>query len=148
MNAHDSIVAATVARLLQAPALAGGFVEEELQPGAVPEEVSQAISVRLSRSVAQDTRYAGHPIDWQSELVIECYARGDAANPSTGRASRALHAAAYARLMAEPSLGGQVSYLVPVAIDVDTEAATGPHGVCIGTYTAVHRTAAATLEAP
>lgn len=147
MNAHDAIVGAIVARLLQWPALAGGLVEEELQPGAVPEEAPQAISVRLARSVAQDSRFAGQPIDWQSEVVLECYARGDAAHPTTGRASRALHAAAYARLMQEPTLGGLLSYLVPVAIDIDTEAATGPHGVCIGTYTAQHRTQTASLEA-
>lgn len=149
MNAHDAIVQAVLAALRTVPAVTSGPIDEDLDALAIADETTQAISVSLVGSDPQNpAAIFGHPVDWISTLVVECYARRDSAVVLTGRASRALHAAAYARLMADPTLGGVADDLREPSIAIDNAVLDTRMGCCTGTYPVLHRTAARSLQAP
>lgn len=144
-NAVDDIINAMIATLQAAAALSDTIVEDD--DTAIGEDASDAIVITYVRSVPADPLvYLGQPIDWDTEISIECYARADNTT-SNGRASRQLHAAAYARLMAEPSLGGRLQDLVCIGITHDQERRASRLGCCIGQYRTRHRTQSATLDA-
>jgi hypothetical protein len=148
MNAHDAIVDAILARLALAPAVTVGRIEEDIDTEALAETDDEAVSVSLVTSDPQAGEIYGHPVDWVSTVVIECYARRDSRGLSAGRASRALHAAVYARLMADPSLAGTASDVREPQISIEAAQRGTRLGCCTGTYPVWHRTAARTLEAP
>ena len=59
----------------------------------------------LSSQVAEASLAPGYPVSWTSAIAVECYARsGTATAPDV--AVDALLEAVYARLMADPTLGG------------------------------------------
>ena len=146
MNAHDAIVSAIVSALLASPPLAGGRVAEEAAFDALPEGVAQAISVAMVRSLAQAVLVGGGaPIDWRTTVRIQCLARADAAGAG-GRASRALHAQVYARLMADPTLGGLAGFIEPPALASDTELLGSRLGALTADYVVSHRTSATALD--
>lgn len=149
MNAFDAIVAAALDALRLDPPVTTGPIEEDIDVGALDEAVTEAVSVSLTSSDAQNPgAIFGHPVDWISLLQVEAYARRDVANTTTGRASRALQARVYARLMSTPTLGG-------VADDVRTPTFNTEHrvfdtrmGCTTGSYPVWHRTQGNSLDAP
>lgn len=149
MNAQDAIVQAVLAALRTAPAVTTGLIEEDLDLAAVGDHDAQAVSVSLTGSDPQNpAAILGHPIDWISTLVIECYVRRDTATALAGRASRSLHALVYQRLMSDPSLAGTADDLRAPSITIDNAVLNTRMGCCTGTYPVLHRTAARTLQAP
>jgi hypothetical protein len=100
---HDAIVAAIVNTLLASPALAGGLVDDETNFDELPPSVTEAIRVELLDSLPQRTSYG--EVDWTSTVRVACACRNDKAG-AEGKASSRLGAAAYARLMADRTLGG------------------------------------------
>lgn len=145
MNAHDLIVRQVLNSLTAAPALAGGNVwEEELRP--LPEGSTQAIVVRFESSRPDRGAILGAPIDWVSTLTVECHARVDNRSATLGRASRRLHGEVYARLMADPSLGGKVFDLQEPDLATDQAQLDTDLGCLIAQYPVLHRTQARTLE--
>lgn len=149
MNAFDAIVAAALAALRLDPPITAGPIDEDIDVGALDETVTEAVSITLASSDPQNPAVIlGHPVDWISQLQVEAYARSDSPSSITGRASRALQARVYARLMAYPTLGG-------VADDVRAPTFTTEHRVlntrmgCItGSYPVWHRTQGNSLDAP
>lgn len=146
MNAHDAIVDAVLLALRTSPAVTAGPIDEELDPEAVAEGGTEAVSVALTDSDPVDAQMNGAPVDWRSTVTIECYAVRDKRRMALGRASRALHARVYARLMQDPSLGGAAMYLGPPRLTVDTDQADTRVGCCIATYAVLHRTGPNTLQ--
>ncbi len=143
INAHDRIVDAVVALLAAAPALSDFIAEDD--EGAIAEDACSAILVRFVESDPIVPSISGGPVDWNTRLGIECYARADASS-STGRASRRLHAAAFARLMADPTLGGAAMGMEPGQVMSEQDRRDSRLGCCIGQYLYLHRTQANTLE--
>ena len=146
MNAHDAIVAAVVAALLAAPALAGGRVSEEADFDQLPESVDQAVSVAMLSSEPRAILLgATAPIDWRTTVRVLCFARRDTAGAS-GRASRALHASVYARLMADQTLGGLASQIDPPVMSADAALIGTRMGVLSADYVIHHRSSSTSLE--
>lgn len=149
MNALDAIIAAAIAALRLAPAVTAGPIGEDIDVGRLGEDVDEAVSISLASSEPQNpTAILGHPVDWISTLQIEAYARRDAATPLSGRASRALQARIYARLMANPTLGGTADDVRAPTLTTDGAVMDTRMGCCIGSYPVLHRTQARSLDAP
>jgi len=147
MNAHDAIVGAIVAALLAGPALASGRVSEEANFDELPESVNLAVSVAM---LGSDPRMvllgATAPIEWRTTVRVLCFARSDTAGAS-GRASRELHAAVYARLMADQTLGGLAMAIDVPTLSADTSLIGTRMGVLSADYVIHHRTASTSLDA-
>lgn len=150
MNAHDAIIDAVLATLRAEPPVTDGPIAEDIDAGTIPEDATECISVSLDTSDPDRISLTGYPVNWTTDIVIECYARADGRRDgalTAGRASRALHQRVHARLMADPGLGGRAMDLRPPRIRSDRDQADTRLGCCIATYSALHRTAAASLEA-
>lgn len=146
MNAHDLIIDRILSALRQAPALAGGHINEE-HSRMQGEDVDQYIVVRWSGSDPATSTIKAAPIDWTTGVTIECAVRRDDRDASTGRASRALHAQVYARLMADPSLGGAAFDVLDPRLTSDPAELDTNYGCVIAQYQVLHRTSSRTLEA-
>jgi|CXWL01.1.fsa_nt_gi hypothetical protein len=146
MNAHDAILSAVLTALRLPTPVTTGSIEEEIDAADMPEGQTEAISVALVVSVPRAVAINGAPVDWVTDLAIDCAARTDG-RTAAGRASRALHAAVYARLMADTTLGGAASYIGEPQISQDQALLGTRIGRTSGLYTVHHRTAAGTLEA-
>lgn len=147
MNAHDAIVDAFLAALRAPLAVTEGLIDEEIDAATIGEHVREAVSIVVSGSAPQRIVIRGAPIDWQTEIDVECYARADGRTPG-GRASRALFARVYARLAADPTLGGLAMDMAEPVLRGDTEQMDNRLGCVIATYAVMHRTAAGSLEQP
>lgn len=145
MNAIDTIVGAFLAALRDGTPVCP-HIDEDIDAESVPETLERFIVVRhenstpLSRSALR-----GHPVEWNTDVAVECYARGDS-RAGAGRASRALLGAVYARLMQDPSLGGVVMDLYEPVITTDSDKIDRRNGCTIGVFTTLHRTQGNTLE--
>lgn len=150
MNAHDAIIDAILALLQQAPAVTTGTIGEEVDIASLPEGIAEAVSLSIIGSepvTPGPLRYA--PVDWLTTLQIECYARRDSRGVA-GRASRALHARVYERLMTGQPLATAVpgtDLRVPT-IRSDQQPLDTRAGVTVGVYLVQHRTQDNTLDAP
>ncbi len=145
MSAQLVIRDAVVAQLVQNPALAGGRVLAN-RGRPVPADAPTQIFVYLEQSQATPSSMHGDTrVDWQTQIRVECLARA-VAGTSADDAADALGAAAYARIMGSPSLGGAL--LDPIEVTamgwMDDEADGQLSGVQI-LLTARHRTANNTL---
>lgn len=150
MNAGDAIVDAVLALLKQAPAVTAGPIGEDVDLATVGETVTEAVSVSLVASDPMSpTVLMGAPVDWITSVQIECYARRDARG-AAGRASRALHAKVYARLMAPPQLSAQLAGadVRQPSIRSDQQPLDTRTGTTVGVYPVMHRTQAYTLDNP
>lgn len=149
MNAHDAVIDAFLDTLRRSPAVCA-IVDEEIDLDRLSEETMEAVGVRLEASEPDRLVGRGSPITWRSLVVIDCYARADgrsdSARPSQGRASRALHARVYARLMADQTLAGALIDLGQPSLRSDQDQADTRLGCCIATYPVLHRTAPGSLE--
>jgi hypothetical protein len=146
VNAHDAVIDAVLTTLRLPTPVAAGGVEEDIDVCAMPAEHSESVSVALVGSMPTVVAIQGAPVDWVTTLSIECAARADGRG-AAGRASRMLHAAVYARLMAAPTLGGVVNHIGEPQITQDRAQLATRIGLTVGLYTVHHRTAAGTLEA-
>jgi hypothetical protein len=104
---HDAVIAAIVAKLKEAPAIAGGQVDDETDFDELPETATQAVRVTLLDSLPTS---AYGVVQWTSTVRVACMARHDrvGAGGADGRPSMQVAAAVYARLMADQTLGSVV----------------------------------------
>ncbi len=146
MNAHEAILQAVQALLLQAPAIAGGNVVRGRQR-PVEEGTDQFVALYFDGSNPERNTVFGHRIDWTTEIRWECHALGNATT-SGDAAALALNAQVYARLWSDPSLGGLVWDMAaqPILAPEHDEMAE-PLGYLSSSVTVRHRTGAYTLEA-
>lgn len=147
MNAVDAVMAAVLLALRSSPAVCAS-IDEDIDTEAVPEGTTELVNVRHeTSSPVNRAAIRGNPIEWQTDIVVEAYARGDSPQAGTGRASRALQAIVYERLLSDPGLNGVAIDLLPGPIGTDSDRVDRRLGCCAATYTVVHRTQSATLDA-
>lgn len=109
-------VAAAVAALEAAPPVAEVVDRVRLRPWG--QDVMTAIDVRPMRAAPQSADMAGRPVAWESGITVRCCARApEGVTPDA--AVDAVLGPAYARLMADPTLGGVVLGLTPIGIEFD-----------------------------
>lgn len=144
-TAQDVIVDAVLAALRQAPAITTGPIDEDVDLDAVAETHAEAVSVELVSSQPQEST-TGY-ITWTSRIAVLCLVRRDGRTAGQPRASRALHAKAFARLMADRGLGGLAIDVSQPAIRPERQQLDTRMGACIGLYDVRHRVFGATLDA-
>lgn len=136
MTAFSQIVDAIVAKLK-----AGTPVSASIQrgnTGQIPDSCANAVNVFWEASQPEEGTIAGAPVDWQTRIIVDCYARsvsqtGDVAvDPVTQ--------AVYERIAADTTLGGLVSHVGAPGIDGEFDAASQRTGWTRLTYIIEHRT--------
>jgi len=137
MAARDAIIAACLA----SPALADGRVVGNRRRPMAQEEAAK-VFVYLEDSVA--SRELIGPIDWKTRIRIECLARATSA-ASADDAADALAASVYARVMADPSLGGKAIDTEAQAMAWTEDEADPALSACQQIFTVWHQTAFAEL---
>lgn len=142
-NTFDDVVDRVLAALRQAPAVASLIEEDDDAPLA--EGIGAAVLVRFLGSTPSLPAMHEAPVDWTTDLALNCHASADRES-ATGRASRALAAACYARLFADPSLGGAVFGMEPAGVAVEQERAAQTLGVCTLRLRFLHRTSNNSVE--
>ena len=136
------IVASVVALLNAGTPVSPQIDRARLRP--VPEGQATAVCVRVKSSELDRLAIRQAPINLDTTVVVECYARSNTATPDL--VADALLAAVYARLAADPSLGGTVADMQPLSLDYDFDA-DADRTACISlTYLVRHRTQSLSLE--
>ena len=118
----NTAVTAVLASLQSGTPVCSQIARLRLRPLA--QGSAQAIVVRpVGADVQEQAISPGYPVSWLITLVVECYQRA-APGVSPDVAVDALLQATYARLMADPTLGGVLLALQPqsVALDFDVDA--------------------------
>lgn len=143
MTVIATTVAAFVAALQAAPAVSADVERVRLRPWRAG--VSSAIVVRPVRADVQDPQLmAGGAYAWATLVAVECYARA-ATGTSPDAAVDALLASAYARLMADQTLGGAVRSIEPNGITFDFDVDEQSTACAVLVFTARQMTAPKTL---
>ena len=115
----NTAVTAIIASLSSAVAVAPQISRVHLRPLA--QGVGSVVIVRPLRSDPSQRLLSGAPVSWLTAVGVECYARATPAM-SPDEAVDPLVEAVYARLMADPTLGGAVVALQPEGIVYDFDA--------------------------
>jgi hypothetical protein len=139
----SQIVDAFVSALSAAPAIAASVERERTRPIA-DDEVS-AINVYWAGSDGNNGTITGAPVDWITQISVECYARS---TTLTGlQAIDPIMSAIYARLKANESLSGLVQMIgEPAFSDTNFEAQGARTGSVRMTFPVMHRTTNLILE--
>ena len=116
----NQAVTAIVAALQASPAVATSIGRINLRPTA--QALTHAVMVRpLGSEVIEASMISSLPMTWTTTIAVECHARTTGAT-SADVAVDALLESVYARLMADPSLGGVVLGLQPQNVSFDFDA--------------------------
>ena len=145
MTAHMAVRDAFAAALLADPPVSPRV--EEQRELSLPQGVASQVSVFRDASDPSEGFIRGAPVDWSTQLRVECKAR-TTAGATAERAADALCVAVYQRVMADPSLGGVALDLNPGPMrweqdDLDTAVA-----VATQIFYARHRTQGRVLTQP
>lgn len=139
INAFDRLLTFVEQTLLAEPALADGGVHR-MRARKVPEGVKRMIVVRKERADAQEAEILGGPLDWGTQIAVECYGRADD-GLRADQVADALFQAAHARLQADPSLGGLALDLGAPRLVWDAEdEGANPAAATVAIYPVQHRT--------
>lgn len=137
-TAFSKVVSAVIAALSAQPPVCKGTAIYRARAVEVPAQDSEAVSVQWEQTVPQAGTIAGAPIDWETRITVECFARsvsetGDVAvDPLLERV--------YERLAADPTLGGMLYDLVIAGIEAENTVEGKKTGWIRLTYIAQHRT--------
>lgn len=142
MTAFADITAAFVAVLSAAPAVSANIFRA--RDRVIAEDQANAINVQFDGATPYAGAMSGAPIDWESKISVECYARTTAT--SGDLAVDPLLSAAYARLAADSTLGGTVADIGAPQIEAEYDAQGQKTGWVRMTYTVSHRTSLLTLD--
>ncbi len=141
-TAFSNIVAAMVAVLSAGQPVSPNIFRARER--TLAESHATAINVQWDGGVPQRGVIFGAPIDWQSRITVECYARS--ATLGGDLAVDPLLAAVYERLAADPTLGGTVADLECIQIEAQNDAQGQKTGWVGITYAVSHRTSNNTLN--
>ena len=142
MTVYAQIIGAMVTALQQAPAVSANVFRARTRP--VAEQATDAVVVRPLTSDFEYFAVRGAPMNADTRVAVECYARSSTLTPDA--AVDTLMGAAYARLMADPTLGGLVSDVLIEALNYDFDEEAQRMACVTFTLLVRHRTAALTLE--
>lgn len=141
-TAFAAIVSAMVSALQQEPSVSNQVHRARLRP--LPSDWSSAVVVRIQGAELDRLALRGAPINADTAVVVECYARSATLQPDL--VADTLLAAVYARLAADPTLGGLVADCQALSLTYDFDA-DADRAACVSiTYLVRHRTASLTLE--
>jgi hypothetical protein len=140
----SAAVAAIISALSSGTPVATQIARVRLRPMAQAQ--SQAVVVRpLQSEVSEMALIPGQPVSWTTAISVECYARTSVAT-APDVAVDSLVEAVYARLMADPTLGGVVLSLRPQSLHWDFDA-DGEQTTCATLeFHARHRSPGSTLS--
>lgn len=140
----STIVGAMVTALGSGTPVSGQIYRARLRPLAA--QHADAVVVRVLSSTPARAAIKDGPMDWDSQIAVECYVRSATSTPPD-LALDALWAATYARLMANSLLGGLLQTeltCAQAAYDFDID---GEHTAClVSTWQASHRSSNNTVE--
>lgn len=137
----QDLIARRVVNLI-APAVSGTRVDIDVNFDAMRPDEEQAVEVQIVISSVQ-ARFAGEtaPVSWRTFVRVSCGARGDKADPTTGRKSSLLLAQVHAAICTDPNLGGLLD--APLLIQEmrpDSERSSTAVGVVAAVYACEHET--------
>jgi len=135
-TAFSKVVSAVMAALSAQPAVCRAIYRA--RGVAVADQDDEAVSVQWDQGMPRQGVIAGAPIDWQTRISVDCYARS--ARESGDVAVDPLLEKVYERLAADPSLGGMVDDLVIAGIEAENTVDGKKTGWVRLTYVAEHRT--------
>lgn len=143
MTAFADLTAAIKSSLEQAPAVCDTILRA--RDRRVPESKQRAINITFVGARPVEGEINGAPIDWQTTVVVECYAKA-AADESADVPLDELVGTVFARLAADHTLGGLVDDISAPTIEADFDSLGERTGWAAMKYTVLHRTANNTLE--
>lgn len=144
-SAFDSILDGFVTLLNSATPVCP-FVETDAEAEPLPAGRTQSIVVTLGTAQPQQLGgIAGNPVDWATEVKVNCFA---SANATSARpAANTLANAAYTRLATDPSLGlGVGVFIGEPRIEWETEQGATRMALATLIYTVSHRTSGGSLN--
>lgn len=143
MTSFGAIVAAIKTALEAGPAVSS--LVARARQRAIPADAEDAVVIRI-QGANNIERFGilNAPTDWDTSIAIECYARSN--TTSGDDAVDQLLGKVYARLAADPTLGGLVMDLMPTELDYDFAAAADQLSCVTLTLKVLHRTHHLTLE--
>ncbi|MDO8778101.1 MAG: hypothetical protein Q7K57_57165 [Burkholderiaceae bacterium] len=142
MTVFAAIVTAIVASLSAGPAVSANVYRARLRPLAA--SVSTAVVVRLASANPERFDIGGAPVDFTTQIAVECYARS--ITTTADLAADALLESVYARLMADPSLGGTVMDINLAGVNFDFDADAEQFAAITLTLDVRHRASSTTLN--
>lgn len=143
-TAFGAIVAGIKTALEASPAVSPQVDRARLH--AVPESRETAVVIRLDAAEAERFAILNGPIDWDTNIFIECYARSAGATQTADVAVDALLGGVWARLAADTTLGGLVMDLLPVSLEYDFDGKADDMACVTLLMRALHRTNNPSLE--
>lgn len=135
-TSFSKVVSAVMAVLSASPPVCKSIYRARAM--AIPDQDDEAISVQWDQGLPRAGTIAGAPIDWQTRISVDCYARST--RESGDVAVDPLLEKVYERLAADPTLGGMVDDLVIAGIEAENTAEGKKTGWVRLTYLAEHRT--------
>lgn len=144
MTVFAAIAGAFKASLLASPAVlpAEQIYKARLKPVAA--QFEEAVVVRLVGGLAEEFAILNAPTDWDTDIEVECYARSKDLDPDD--ACDELLGRVYARLVADPTLGGLLMGLRVTSLEYDFASEAQQLSCVKLTLKALHRTDNNTLE--
>lgn len=137
------IVGALVASLQASPAVSGHIYRARTRP--LPADATSGVVVRVQNSTITPSVINGGPMDFATQVAIECYVRSRTGT-DLDVAVDSLLSAAYARVLADTTLGGLATDVLPQAISYDFDA-DGEQTTCATlTLDVLHRSQNPTLD--
>lgn len=146
MIGHVALLNQVEQFLVAVPAVAGGHVGRH-RTRPVGADVPQAVNMRLARSLPQPLAGLGAPVDYETQLVLECLGRAKNQTETDAAAGEVLQAA-HSRIAANVAALEQAGYSIVMAptLQWDQDDADERIGVVIAIYTVLHRTSSDTLS--
>ncbi len=140
---HLGIRAAVAALLSAGTPLAGGRIQQNRHYVL---DKSEASAIWVNRLDSTPERVVLARLDWRTEVDVIVRTR-TSGSTSAESAADTLCEAIYARVMADPTLGGAAIDTLPGPITWEDEEADTPLAVCTLRFTVVHRTSEESLSA-
>lgn len=146
MLAHADLLRRLEQALMLAPAVASGHVGRH-RSRPVGADVPQAVNLRLGRSVPDPMAGVGAPINYETQLVIECLGRAKGPAETDEAAGQVLQDT-HTRIAANAADLAQAGYSILLAptLQWDQDDADDRIGVVIAIYPVLHRTSSETLS--
>lgn len=135
---HLAIRAAVAALFAEATPLAGGRIFQNREY-TLPSGIASQVHVNRVQADPNGEILTGAPIDWQTELEVVIKARKSGGTEAEDVADE-IWTDAYARLMADQSLGGLVGQLTQGRVTFDQDEADTDVAAITWRFTVTHRT--------
>lgn len=137
-TAFSDITEAIIATLRADPAILPAAAIFRARERAVPDKMEQAINVQWVRGDPDPGAIHGAPVDWQSTVIVECYA--SSVTESGDQAIDPLLEKVYDRLAGDTTLGGLVDDLGVPALAAEFGVEAKKTGWVQMTYVVKHQT--------